>query len=135
MVVPRAAGVGRRHDGVKAERTVWLGDDMATIAKANIVVFAILIGMPEIDHRSPKRATTPGQRIAGNFKRLALGSRLTKITTLGRSRLEKRSFRLGDGQFIAIVTVRRGRKLLRHGYIRPRQFPPGGNNAGVEQKS
>lgn len=112
MVVPRAAGIERRHYGVKAERTVGFGDDMAAIAKADVVVFAIFIGMPEINHRSTNWATSLGQNKAGKFKRFALGAKLTKITTLRRFRLEKRSLRLGHGWFIAIVTVRCGRKLL-----------------------
>src|ERR1700720_218113 len=135
MVVPRAAGIERRHDGVKAERTVRLRNDMATIAKADIVVFAILIGMPEFNHRATNRATSLGQDKARKFKRFALGAKLTKIAALRRFRLEKRSLRLGDGWFIAIVTVRRGRKLLCKGCVRAGQFAPGGKHSGVEQKS
>src|ERR1700720_1294448 len=112
MVVPRAAGRERRHDGVKAERTVRLRDDMATIAKADIVVFAILIGMPEINHRSANRATSLGQDKARKVKRFALGAKLTKIAALRRFRPEKRSLDNGDGWLVAIVTVRRSRKLL-----------------------
>src|ERR1700746_3650055 len=132
MVVPGAAGIERRHDSVKAERTVQFGDHMATIAKADIVVFAILIGMPEINHRSPNRTTTLGQHIAQKFKRLALGGRLTKITSLRRFGLEDRPLRLGGGRFIAIATVRRARKPLRQGDTRTGQFPPGDKKAGVE---
>jgi hypothetical protein len=85
--------------------------------------------MPEINHRSPNRTTTLGQHIARKFKRLALGGRLTKITSLRRFGLEERPLRLGGGRFIAIATVRRGCK---QGDTRTGQFPPGDKKAGVE---
>jgi hypothetical protein len=59
---------------------------------------------------------------------------LAQVAALRRSRLEKRALGLTDGRFVAIVTERRGRKLLRQGCVRTGQFPPSGKHAGVEQK-
>src|SRR6516225_233747 len=36
VIMPRAAGVERRHDGAKAERTVGRGDDMAAYRKPTL---------------------------------------------------------------------------------------------------
>ena len=112
VIVPRAAGVERWHDGAKAERTVGPGDDMATISETDVVVLAFVIGMPEIDHRSAKRAAASRQHKARKFEPMASSARLAQVTALRRSRLEKRPLRLADGRFIAITTGRRGRKLL-----------------------
>ena len=52
VIVPRTAGVERRHDGAKPERAVGSGDEMATISETGVVVFALLVSVPEIDHCS-----------------------------------------------------------------------------------
>src|SRR5215831_16000781 len=118
MIVPRAAGVERRHDGAKAERAVGPGDDMATISETDVVVFALLISMPEIDHCSTKLAAASRQHKARKFEPAASSAGLAQVTALRRSGLEKRPLRLADGQFIAITTGRRGRKLLRQDSVR-----------------
>src|SRR5438067_3877599 len=43
VIVPCAAGVELRHDGVEAKNTVEPGGDMATISETDIVVFALVI--------------------------------------------------------------------------------------------
>ena len=103
MVVPRAARVDRRHDSVKAERAVGSGYDVATISETNVVVFALLISMPEIDHRFAKWAAVTRQHKAGKFEPTAFSARLAQITALRRSWLEKRPLGLAD---IAIMTRR-----------------------------
>src|SRR6516164_2281351 len=113
VIVPRAAGVKRRHDGAKAERAVGSSDDMATISETDVVVLAFVIGMPEIDYRSAKRAAASRQHKARKFKRAASSARLAQVTALRRSRLEKRPLGLADRRLIAIVTERHGRNLLR----------------------
>jgi hypothetical protein len=135
VVVPRATRVGCRHDGAKVESAVRPGDDMATISETDVVVFALFIGMPEIDHRSTKRAAASRHHNASKFEPTAPSARLAQVAALRRSWLEKRALRLADGRFIAIVTERRGRKLLRRGRFRTGQFPPGGKHPGVEQES
>src|SRR5262245_32140837 len=133
--MPRAASVDRRHNGAKPERAVGPGDDMAPISEAVVVVFALLVCMPEIDHRPLKWAATSGQHEAGKFERTVAGARLAQVTTLRRLWLEKRSLCLAHGRFIAIATGRRDRELLRKHGVRAGQFPRRGKDAGVEQKS
>src|SRR5262245_60898761 len=108
---------------------------MATVSETDVVVFAVLIGVPEIDRRSVKRAAASRQYNAGKFEPAAFSARLAQVTAPRRSWLEKRPLRLRDGRFIAVVAGRRGRKLLRQGGVRIRQFPPSGEHASVEQKS
>src|SRR5262245_65747347 len=108
---------------------------MATISETGVVVFALLISMPEIDHRSMKRPAAFRQHKARKFEPTASSARLAQVTALWRSWLEKRPFSLAQRWFIAIATGRRGRKLLRQDRVRTGQFPPRGKHAGVKQKS
>src|SRR5215469_2924409 len=124
--MPRAAEVERWHDGAKAERTVGSGDDMATISETDVVVFALVIGMPKVDHRCAKRAAASCQHKARKFKGTASSARLAQVTALRRSWLEKRPLGLADCRLMAIVTGRRGRKLLRQDNVRTGQFRPSG---------
>src|SRR6516225_1644684 len=135
MVVPRAAGVDRRHDSVKAERAVGSSYNVATISETGVVVFALLISMPEIDHRSSNCAAASRQYEPRKFEVIAFSARFAQITPLWRSWLEKWPLGLVDGRSIAIVTRRRGRKLLRRASVCAGQFPSGSKHAGVEQKS
>src|SRR5262245_56029831 len=135
VIVPRAAGGNRRHNGAKTERAVGSGDDMAPVSEAGVVVFAPLICMPEIDHRPLKRAATTSQHEAGKFERTASGASLAQVTAFRRFWLEKRSLGLARGRFIAIATGRCERKLLRERRVGTGKFPPRGKDAGAEQKS
>jgi hypothetical protein len=135
VVVPRAPGVDRRHDSVKAERAVGSSYDVATISETGVVIFAFLISMPEIDHRSAKWAAVTRQHKAGEFEPTAFSARLAQITPLWRSWLEKWPFSLADGRLIAIVTRRRRPKFLRQASVCAGHFPSGSKHAGVEQKS
>src|SRR5262249_28139804 len=99
------------------------GDDMATISETGVVVFALLISMPEIDHRSAKWAAASRQHKARKFEPTASSARLAQVTALRRSWLEKRPFSLAQRWFIAIATGRRGRKLLRQDSVHTGQFP------------
>ena len=65
VVVSRAARVELRHNGAKAECTVGTGNDVTTISKADAVVLALVIGVPEIDHRAAQRAAAARQNKAG----------------------------------------------------------------------
>ena len=118
VIVPCAAGIELRHDGVEAKSAVEPGGDMATITETDIVVFALVISMPEIDHRAAKGATACREHKARKFERTAPGTR--------------RSLRCW---FIAIATDERRRKFLRQDNVRTGKFPSGGKDAGVEQKS
>src|SRR5260370_40031270 len=52
VIVTGAAGIERGHDGAEAIAALAIGKEVAAIAEAGIVVFAALIGVPEIDERS-----------------------------------------------------------------------------------
>jgi hypothetical protein len=108
---------------------------VATISETDVVVFALLIRMPEIDHRSAKRAAASRQHNARKFELTASDARLAKVAAFRRSWLEKRSLGLADGRSITIVTGRGGRKLLRQGSVRKGQLPRRGKHAAVQQKS
>ena len=108
---------------------------MATIPEPDVVVFALLIGMPEIDHRPADCAAVSRQHKPRKFELIALSAGLAQITSLRGFWLEKWSFGLADGRFIAITAGRRGRKLLRQDSVRTGQLPPRSKRAGVEQKS
>src|ERR1700674_2611175 len=108
---------------------------MATISETDVVVFALVISMPEIDHCAAKRAAVPRQHKAGEFEWTATSAGLAQITALWRSRLEKRPLGLTNCWFIAIVTGRRRREFLRQDSVRTGKFPPGGKDASVKQKS
>jgi hypothetical protein len=135
VIVPCAAGIELRHDGAKAKSAVEPGGDMATISETDIVVFALVISMPEIDHRAAKRATASRQHKARKFERTAPSAGLAEVTALRRSWLEKRPLSLTDGRFIAIATGRCRRKFLRQDSVRTGKLQSGGKDAGVEQKS
>src|SRR6516225_7528710 len=135
MVVPRAARVDRRHVGVKAERAVGAGYDVATISETGVVIVALLISMPDIDHRPAKRAAVSHQHKAGKFEPAAFSVRLAQVTSLRRSWLEKRPLGLADGRLIAIMTRRRRPKLLRQASVCAGQFPSSSKHPGVKQKS
>ena len=68
MIVPRAAEVDRRHDGAKAKHAIGPGKDMATISETDVVVFASLISMPEVDYCSAKGVAARGQHKAKKFE-------------------------------------------------------------------
>jgi hypothetical protein len=108
---------------------------MSTISETNVVVFAPLISMPEIDHCSVKRAAASRQHKTRKFKLTGSSARLSQVTTLWRSWLEKRALGLRGSRFITIATGRRSRKLLRQHSVRTGQFPSCSKHAGVEQKS
>src|SRR5262245_47155214 len=63
---------------------------MATISETGVIVFALLISMPEIDHRSAKWAAAFRQHKARKFEPTASSARLAQVTALRRSWLEKR---------------------------------------------
>src|SRR5262249_35331191 len=96
---------------------------MSTVSEADIVVFAVLVSMPEIDHRSAKWAATSRQYNARKFELTASSARLAQIAALRGSWLEKRSLGLADGRFITIVTGRGGCTLLRQGSVRTGRMP------------
>src|SRR5262249_13541060 len=135
VIVPGTAGIDRRHDSAEAERAVRPRDDVATITETGVVVFALLIRMPQINTRALKRTAASGQDKARKFGRTALGTRLAQVTALWRFWFEKWSVALAHRRFIAVATGRRRRKLLRQTRAGTGQFPPRGQQTGVQQKA
>src|SRR5262249_20608497 len=135
VIMPRAAGVDRRHDGAKTERAVVSSGDVSTISKTYVVVLAFFIGMPEIDHGSGKRAAASRQHKASKFDRTASSARLAQVTAFRRFGLEEWPLGLPNSWFIAVKTGRRGCEFLRQDDARAGQFPPGGKHAGAEHES
>src|SRR5262249_18221195 len=123
MVVPRGAGVDRRHDRMKTERAGASSYDVATILETGGVVFALFISMPEIDHRSANCAAASRQHEPRKVEVTAFSARLAQITPLRRSWLEKGPLGLADGRLIAVMTRRRRVKLLRQARVCAGQFP------------
>ena len=52
---------------------------MTAISKTGAVVFALVIGMPKIDHRSAKRTAAPRQHEAGKFEAKDAGFRIDRL--------------------------------------------------------
>ena len=86
------------------ESAIRPGDDMATISETDVVIFALLIGVPEIDHGSAKWAAASRQHNARKFKLTAWSAGLAQVAALRGSWLEKRPLGLADGWFITVVT-------------------------------
>jgi hypothetical protein len=107
---------------------------MAAISETGIVVFALVVRMPEIHYNAAKRAAAPRQHKAGKSERPAASAGLAEVAALRRFRLEERSLGLTDCRFIAIVTGGRRRKFLRQHSARTGKLPSGGKDAGVEQE-
>jgi hypothetical protein len=55
VIVTGAARIDRGHDGAETIATLIIGKDVSAIAEAGVVVFPVLIGMPEVDKRSVDR--------------------------------------------------------------------------------
>ena len=60
MIVAGATRIERRQDSAEAIATLTIGEEVSAIAEAGIVVFALLISMPEVDQRSLDRAARAG---------------------------------------------------------------------------
>jgi len=130
VIVPGATGIKLWHDGAETKRALESSGDVATLSKADIVVFALVISMPEIDHRTAKRPTASRQHKARKFERTTPSAGHAEVTALRRSWLEKRPLGLTDCRFIAIATGRRRRKFLRQDSVRTGKFPSGGKFCG-----
>ena len=82
VIVPCAAGIDRWRDGTETKSAVGPGGDMAAISEAGIVVFALVVRMPEVDHSAAKRATGSRQHKAGKLERTAAGAGFAKVAAL-----------------------------------------------------
>ncbi len=82
VIMLGAAGIDRRHDRAEAKSAVGPGGDMAAISETGSVIFALVIGMPEVDHSAAKRAAASRQHKTGKFEGTAAGAGLAKVAAL-----------------------------------------------------
>ena len=88
MDMARAPRVLGRHDGLEPIAPLAVGVLVAAIAKALVVVVAVLVGVPEIEQRVGYRFALRGHDDAGNDQtRLAV---LDQRNALRRARFEER---------------------------------------------
>src|SRR5262245_21234797 len=85
---------------------------MSTIAKSASVVFAALVGVPEIDERARKRAAGASENLSAQFDQPRLAVRLDEIGAFGRTGFEIWSFGLPQGRCVAVMALRRRCKRL-----------------------
>src|SRR5262249_42594950 len=112
VVVAGAPGIERRQDGAEAVAAGLVGEEVAAIAEAGIVVFAALVGVPEIDQRPRHRPAGAREHHAAELDQPAAGAGLGEVGALGRARLEIGPVGLPDGRRVAVVTLRRGSGAL-----------------------
>ena len=97
VIVPCAAGIDRRRDGTETKSAVGPGGDMAAISEIGIVVFALVVRMPEVDHGAAKRAAASRQHKAGKFERPAACFGLAEVAALRPKTLNELSSVPGVG--------------------------------------
>ena len=89
---------------MKVKSAVCTGDDVATIPKSSVVVFAPIVGVPEINHCAGKRAAASCQNEPRQFDPTPAGASLAQVTALGGARLEEWPLGLTyGGWFITVV--------------------------------
>ncbi len=98
---------------MKVKSAVCTGDDVATVSKSHVVVFAPIVGVPQINHCAGERAAASCQNKSRYFEWTPAGARLTQVTALGGTRLEEGALGLTYGRFIAVATGGRQSKILR----------------------
>src|SRR5205814_1004198 len=99
--MPRAPGVFRRNDGLQAIVPLSVGELMAAIAKAAVVVFAVLVRVPEIEQGVGHALASGGQDLSRHDQPRGLGLRLQQGNPERCVGLEKRPFGLPRGQLAA----------------------------------
>jgi len=106
---------------------------MSAIAKSAGVVFAAIVGVPEIDERLRNRPARAGENLSAEFDQPRLAVRLDEIGAFGRTGFEKRPFALPHGRCVAVMALRRRCKRLRERIIdhKPRR----GKRARGEQSA
>src|SRR5262245_21880880 len=111
VIVPGAAGIKPRLDGAEAVAALRVGEHMAAIAEAAIVIGATIVRVPQIDERALDRPTAAGQHIARQLDQPAAGVRLHEIEALGRARAIERTFDFGQRLRIVVFAFGRWREI------------------------
>src|SRR6266853_3121474 len=92
--MPGAPRVFRRNDGLQAIVPLSVGELVAAIAKAAVVVLAVLVRVPEIEQGVGHGPASGGQDLSRHDQPRGLGLRLHQGTSARRVRLEKGPFGL-----------------------------------------
>src|SRR2546428_628352 len=92
--VSRAAGIFRRHDGLEAVAALGVGELVTAVAVAAVVVFAGLVGVPEVEQCARYRLAVAREHLAAHYEARRLRSRLGQRDALRRLRLEERALGL-----------------------------------------
>src|SRR4029453_2216779 len=107
VIVPRAPGIEPRLDGAEAIAALRVGEDMAAIAEAAIVVVAALVRMPQIDERALDRTAAAREHVTCQLDRPTLAARLREVEALGRARAIERTLDLRQRRRIVVLAFRR----------------------------
>ena len=94
MDMRRAAGVVPRPDRLDPEGAGRIGELMPAIVEAPVVVVAVLVAMPDVDHRAGERPAVVRKHQAFEDERLSAGVRLAQGVPLRRLRRVERPRRL-----------------------------------------
>src|SRR6266581_8443930 len=73
--MPRAPEVFRRNDGLQAVAPLGVGELVAAVAKAKVVVLAVLVRVPEIEQRVRHRTASGREDLPGDDQSRSLGLR------------------------------------------------------------
>src|SRR5262249_48705880 len=76
VVVAGASGVERRQDRAQAVAAVGVGKQMPAIAKADVVIVAALVGMPEVEESARDRLAGARENLPAELDRPCCAVRL-----------------------------------------------------------
>src|SRR5262252_3126748 len=79
VVVAGASGVERRQDRAQAVAAVGVGKQMPAIAKADVVIVAALVGMPEVEESARDRLAGARENLPAELDRPCCAVRLDEI--------------------------------------------------------
>src|SRR5215470_537315 len=103
VVVARAARIEPRHYRSKPVSAVLTRVQVTAVAKAGIVVVAILISVPKVEQSTWYRAAASRENEALKLEDACARSLYDKIRTFGRTRLEKWPLDRGFRRFVGIT--------------------------------
>lgn len=116
----------------RSKAALFVGEDMAAIAKALVVIFVVHIGMPEIDERTGDQPAGPRQHHTRQGNHVSAFVRLAQVAAPRRVRLVERPIRLPRRRYIAVVALRRRRESLPIGRRAGRDDQAGGGGTGED---
>ena len=82
MIVPGATRIERRQDSTEAIAPLTIRKEVSAIPEAHIIIFAVRIGMPQVDQRSLNGSAGAGHYLTTEINKLPLGIMLNEIGAL-----------------------------------------------------